>query len=152
MPHIRPAALADQPAVQSITVQTIRAVYPHYYPEGAVEFFLAHHNDARIAADIAAGIVHLLTDGDIPVGTVTLRGNEICRLFVLPEHQGKGYGRALLEFAESTILAQHPQIVLDASLPAKAIYLKRRYIPCEFHTIDTPNGDKLCYDIMIRKG
>lgn len=26
------------------------------------------------------------------VGTGSIRGNEICRLFILPEYQGKGYG------------------------------------------------------------
>lgn len=152
MAQIVRATAQHRQAVQTITAQTIRTIYPHYYPSGAVEFFLAHHNEERIAADIASGIVFLLIEGHTPVGTVTLRGNEICRLFVLPEYQGKGYGRALLDFAETEIRLHYPQIVLDASLPAKAIYLKRGYVPCEFHTIDTPNGDKLCYDIMIRKG
>ena len=152
MAQIIRAAVQDSQAVHSITVQTICAVYPHYYPAGAVEFFIAHHSDERIAADIASGIVYLLVKGETPVGTVTIRGNEICRLFVLPEYQGKGYGRILLDFAETAILAQHPQIVLDASLPAKSIYLRRGYVPGEFHTIETSNGDKLCYDILTKKG
>lgn len=152
MAQIIRAAARHCQAVQSITVQTIRAVYPRYYPAGAVEFFIAHHSDERIAADIASGIVYLLVESEMPVGTVTLRGNEICRLFVLPEHQGKGYGRILLDFAEAAILARHPRIVLDSSLPAKPIYLRRGYVPGEFHTIETPNGDKLCYDILTKKG
>lgn len=150
--RIRQATASDLQTVRDITVQTIRAVYPRYYPAGAVEFFIAQHSDERIAADIASGIVHLLPEADLPVGTVTMRGNEICRLFVLPEHQGKGPGRALLDFAETAILSQHPQIVLDASLPAKAIYLRRGYIPCDYHAIQTPNGDYLCHDIMQKKG
>jgi len=152
MVQIRQAAAADRQAVHDIAVRTIRAVYPHYYPSGAVDFFIAHHSHERIAADIDAGIVYLLIEDETPVGTVTIRGSEICRLFVLPEHQGRGCGRALLDFAEGMILSQHPQIVLDASLPAKAIYLKRGYVPCEYRAIETPNGDTLCYDIMIRKG
>ena len=49
---IVPAEPADFEAVRQITQATIRAVYPRYYPQGAVEFFLAHHCDAAIELDI----------------------------------------------------------------------------------------------------
>lgn len=66
------ASEADFAAVKAITQQTIRAVYPHYYPKGAVEFFLAHHSDANILRDIRNGDVFLLyTDDGQAVGTVT---------------------------------------------------------------------------------
>ncbi|MBO7668189.1 MAG: GNAT family N-acetyltransferase, partial [Firmicutes bacterium] len=61
---IRQAVPADLPTVAQIVRMTIRTVYPHYYPAGAVDFFLAHHADERIAADIAAGRVFLLADGE----------------------------------------------------------------------------------------
>ena len=51
---IIPATPADFEAVRKITQETIRTVYPRYYPAGAVEFFLAHHNDAAIMKDINA--------------------------------------------------------------------------------------------------
>lgn len=149
--NIIPAATTDLPVVRKITQETIRTVYPRYYPQGAVDFFLAHHSDERIAADIAAGIVYLLQDASGFTGTVTLRGNEVCRLFVLSEHQGKGCCRALMDFAENEIFKAHDAIVLDASLPAKGIYLKRGYQPLEYHAIKTDNSDFLCYDVM-KKG
>ena len=67
---------------------------------------------------------------------------------MLTEYQGKGYGRALLDFAEREISKNSEMICLDASLPAKAIYLKRGYKESESHAIKTENGDYLCYDIM----
>ena len=134
--------------VKNITETTISTIYPHYYPKGAVEFFLHHHSDENIRADIEKGIVYILYDGDDAVGTVTLRENEICRLFVLPTYQRRGYGRMLLDFAESTIRQNYSEIVIDASLPAKAIYLKRGYKEKEYHIIDTPD-DHLCYDVMV---
>ena len=73
--------------VREITQQTINEIYPHYYPIGAVEFFKAHHNDSNILEDIKKGIVFLLKDSDDFVGTVTIKENEICRLFVLPKFQ-----------------------------------------------------------------
>ena len=45
---INAAKEADFDTVRSITQQTIKAVYPHYYPKGAVDFFLAHHRKKKI--------------------------------------------------------------------------------------------------------
>lgn len=50
---ITPAKYSDLGTVRNITHNTIREIYVHYYPKGAVEFFLAHHNDAAICRDIA---------------------------------------------------------------------------------------------------
>ena len=39
--------------VAEIVEKTIRAVYPHYYPSGAVQFFLDLHNERRIREALA---------------------------------------------------------------------------------------------------
>ena len=103
-----------------------------------------------VAAAIILSSVFLLTRGTSGK-TVTVKENEICRLFVLPEYQGKGYGRELISFAENEISKQYDKIILHASLPAKAIYLKRGYKEVEFHSLKTENGDYLCYDMMIKQ-
>ncbi len=146
--NIKKAVLSDAEMVKAITEQTINSVYPQYYPKGAVDFFLSHHNENNIKSDIEKGIVYVLYDNENAVGTVTLRDNEICRLFVLPEYQGKGFGGRLLDFAEKKIAENYGKIIIDASLPAKPIYLKRGYVFTEYHTIKTENGDFLCYDVM----
>ena len=148
---IVPAQEKDLADVRYITQTTIRSVYPHYYPAGAVRFFSEHHSDEHILADLKGGKVYLLESEGRPVGTVTISGNEINRLFVLPEMQHRGFGKALLEFAESKMWEKYPVIRLDASLPAKRIYRKRGYVDTEYHVIDTENGDHLCYDVMERK-
>ena len=83
--------------------------------------------------------------------TVTINEIHINRLFVLEEYQHKGYGKELLDFAEKSISVRYSEAILDASLPAKHIYLKRGYVDIEFHTMQTGNGDYLCYDVMIKK-
>lgn len=148
---IRKAAPADLETIKRISAETISGVYPHYYPKGAVEFFLEHHNESRIAEDIARGRVFLCDDGERhTVGTVTIKDNEICRLFVLPEYRGKGFGREMMDFAEKKIFGEYGGIRLDASLPAKAIYLKRGYVIEASETISAKYGDFLCYDIMTK--
>lgn len=146
------AQTSDIKIIKDITTNTITHIYPQYYPKGAVEFFLEHHNEGNIAKDIEQGIVYLCKDEHAnSIGTVTVKKNEICRLFVLPEYQGMGYGRELLNYAEDLIMKAYGQVVIDASLPAKSIYLKRGYVATEFHSIKTSNGDYLCYDVMTKE-
>lgn len=146
--EIRKARPEDLQTVGAIARDTIAAVYPHYYPQGAVDFFLWLHSTARIKPDVDQGRVHLLYAGGTPVGTVTLREEELGRLFVLPGYQGKGYGRALLDFAEEAIGPAQGKIVLDASLPGKVIYLRRGYRVVDSKTERLENGDMLCWDVM----
>ncbi len=141
----------DFDVVKSITAETITSVYPKYYPKGAVEFFLSHHSDENIKNDIASGIVYILIDEETAVGTVTINKNDIGRLFVLPEYQKKGYGKALIDFSEKIISAKYNEICLSASLPAKQIYLRRGYKESEYNILLTDNGDYLCYDYMKKK-
>ena len=148
MAVIKAAKETDFDSVKDITQTTIWSVYPKYYPSGAVQFFSNHHTDDRIRADIVAGIVFLIEEDGTAIGTVTVADNEINRLFVLPDFQRKGYGRELMDFAEEIIRKKHDHIILDASLPAKQIYLKRGYVTTKYNMIETENGDYLCYDVM----
>ena len=146
---VRAAKEQDQQTVYRIAQETISGIYPRYYPKGAVDFFLQHHNLSAIERDIRSGCVFLaMNEAGTAVGTVTIRENEILRLFVLPAFQRKGYGKLLLDFAEALVSKIHPEIVVDASFAAKALYLKRGYRETEYHQIKTQNGDYLCYDVM----
>ncbi len=142
------ACLDDFNRVKEITQTTIKYVYPMYYPAGAVDFFLKHHSDEHIREDISVGKVYILKDADAVVGTVTISEDSINRLFVLPEYQHKGYGRALLDFAEKKGLESFDHVQIDASFPAKRIYKLRGYKEIEYNIIETENGDYLCYDVM----
>ncbi len=144
------AAPSDLETVFDIAQSTIRAIYPHYYPAGAVDFFLAHHSRENISADIEAGRVSLAVSDGKAVGTVTVIGDSINRLFVLPDEQGKGFGGELLRFAEAEIAGSYGTARLDSSLPAKQIYLRKGYMVIDSRMIEA-NGDFLCYDIMIKR-
>ena len=125
---------------------------PALLPGRGGGIFLDHHSNENIAKDIGCNSVFLCVDAQAnPVGTVTIKGNEISRLFVLPEQQGKGYGTSMLDFAERLISRQYGEIVLDASLPAKRLYLKRGYQDMEFHILPTSRHDFLCYDVMVKR-
>ena len=138
----------DLNTIRMIAQTTIKQVYPMFYPTGAVDFFSKHHSDEHIREDISDGKVYILSDGDAEVGTVTISEDNINRLFVLPEYQHKGYGKALLDFAEEKILESFDHVQMDASFPAKRLYLLRGYKEIGYNMIETENGDYLCYDVM----
>lgn len=149
--EIKKAQPEDLNFAGEVTRRTIREAYPKYYPEGVVEFFLRWHRDECILTDILAGEVSLLWKGEgerAVKGTVTLHGGEITRPYILPECQGQGFGRALLDFAERSVGEKFGRILAEASLPAKTLYWKRGYraISCTAEILE--NGCVLCWDVM----
>lgn len=134
--------LADCPKqVAAVVRETIQKVYPHYYPPGAVQFFLDLHSEARIKEVLFCEEIYLaLVQGNI-IGTGSIRKNEICRLFILPEFQGKGYGSRLMDLLEARIFENDPKVHVDASFPAESMYLKRGYQIISYEKIQTKNGD-----------
>lgn len=143
---------SDFSIVKDITHTTISEIYIHYYPLGAVRFFLNHHSNEAIIRDIEEKKVFIcFNEEKIPLGTVTVSANEINRLFVLPQYQGKGYGSELMKYAEKLIAEKYDEAVLDSSLSAKSIYLRHGYKIIESHKINAENGDFLCYDVMTKR-
>lgn len=143
------AVLSDLNIVKEISESTISEIYPHYYPKGAVEFFLLHHSTLNICNDIKLRRVYLYFDTEQnAVGTITIKNNEICRFFVLPSYQKRGYGTEMLDYAEQVISNKFSNVVVAASLPAQNLYLKRGYKSIEYKIITTDDNDFLCYDVM----
>jgi len=144
--------------VRSIVDATIKTVYPRYYPEDVVAFFLQYHSDESLRDDIASGNVYLVTANqaedkiletrDIAVGTGSIRGDEIYRMFVLPQYQGRGFGSALLRTLEGRVAETYGQSRLDSSLPAYSMYLKAGYVPVSWQKIETGSGRVLCFNAM----
>ncbi len=147
--ELRPAD--DYTGVSEIVEKTIKTVYPHYYPSGAVQFFLDLHSRERIKQVMSSEEIYLgMVQGKI-IGTGSIRKNEICRLFILPEYQRKGYGSRLMDLLEARIFENYPKVHVDASFPAESMYLKRGYQIVSYEKIETENGDFLCYHTMEKR-
>lgn len=135
---------------RDIIHNAINYIYPNYYPKGAVDFFLAHHSDEKVKNAIDRNEIYLFLQGNDFVGTGSVKENEICRLFVLPQYQGQGYGTKIMDILEKLLFKSFDEVKLDASFPAYNMYIKRGYVPTEFHKILTENGHYLCYHVMKR--
>ena len=86
------AKLEELQAVYDVVQQTIKTIYPKYYPMEVVDFFCQHHSRDAIVEDIKNGYVSVLKiDGTI-IATGSFMDNHITRVYVLPKYQKKGYG------------------------------------------------------------
>lgn len=149
MELIEKAKTTDVKTIYKLVRKTIKALYPYYYPKGAVNFFLNHHSIENITKDVIDGNAYVLILDEKIIGTVTINENEINRFFVLPSFQHKGYGTKLFVFAEEYIRNKNfTSIMLHASFVAKQMYLNLGYKEIEYRTKETDNKDFLCVDIM----
>lgn len=145
------ARLEDLEIVKDIASETIENIYPNYYPKEVVDFFINHHSTENIKKDISDKNVWLLKVEDKFVGTGSLKGNNICRLFVLPQYQQKGYGSLIMDFLEEKVSLEYEKVIIDSSLPAFSMYIKSGYTAVENHKINVENGRVLFYEVMEKE-
>lgn len=145
------ATLSDADLIYDLVQETIRTIYPKYYPGEVVDFFCNLHCKEKIEQDIKAGDVGILiVDGNI-VGTGSYEVNHITRVYVKPEYQGRGYGSYIMQGLEDEIANKYDKACLDASLPACSIYEHRGYKTIRHDKWKCENGVILVYEIMEKK-
>lgn len=138
----------DIDAVYELVNETIKAIYPKYYPAEVVDFFCKHHCKENIAKDIEDGRVGILVVDDAMVGTGCYKDNHITRVYVKPKYQGRGYGSYIMQCLEADIAKNHDSVELDASLPASHLYEKRGYKTVKHEKWNVENSVVLVYEIM----
>ncbi len=135
---------ADLPAVKTLVHQTITTCYPGHYCAEAVRFFIDYHSDEAILRDAEEGRTIMLDQAGRILGTGTLVGAEIKRVFVSPAFQRQGWGRRIVQSLEETAtLAGVETVKLDASLPSKAFYDRLGYVTVAPAFLPVENGRRL---------
>ncbi|MCM2466653.1 GNAT family N-acetyltransferase [Methanoculleus oceani] len=82
--RFRPRDLED---VSRLVTGTIEASYAPVYPREAIDFFLEYHTVEQIMENADRGCTFVLEPGGRIVGTGTLLGTTIKRVFVHPSRQ-----------------------------------------------------------------
>ena len=136
--------------VYELIQRTIAEIYTRYYSDEAVRFFSELHSEKNILKDILDGKVYAVTLGQDVVGTGTLNGDHIRRVFVLPQFQRQGIGTLIMDFFESKIIKNHGAAWLDSSLPAGKFYKNRGYVTKEYEEHKLENNKVLAYEIMCK--
>jgi GNAT superfamily N-acetyltransferase len=135
----------------NVVHKTIDEIHPKYYPKSAVDFFHNHHSKENMNKQLPNEFTLVLYENDKIIGTGTLFENEIKRFFILPEYQGKGFGKILLKELKKNIEKdKYDNFVLDSSLGAVKFYQKNGYMYKEYKTIELPNKNYLCYLEMYK--
>lgn len=141
----------DLQSVYNVVQYTIKTIYPKYYQMEVVDFICEHHSEDAIEKDINNGYVSVLKiDGDI-VATGCFVDNHITRVYVLPEHQKKGYGTFIMKNIEEQIGEKFDKAYLDASLPAAALYEKLGFVTVMHERYSVENGVILAYEVMEKE-
>ena len=137
--------------IVEIVKYTILQVYTKYYSNEVVQFCLDYHDLETIKKEIAEGRVYVVCQEDQIVGTGTIEGNMITRVYVLPEKQGKGAGSVLMDHLEKLVIQDHGCVLVEASLPAGEFYRKRHYVQKEHQDYPVANGKIFSYEIMCKR-
>jgi len=147
----RLARLEDTKYIYKIVQDTIKEVYPHYYLKEIVDMFCEFHSEESISKDIENGNVYVLLEKDEIIGTGTIKGNHITRVYVLPACQGNGFGTYIMNQLETVIGKKYAQAEIDSSLPACKIYYNRGYRTIDHGVWKCANGVIQVYEIMEKE-
>ena len=137
--------------IYNLVQDTIRTIYPKYYPKEVVDFFCELHSMQNIREDVRKGYIDILLIDNHIIGTGSHKENHITRVFVAPSRQGNGYGSFIMQNLEDKIAINHNKIYLDASLPASHLYEMRGYQTIKHNKWEVANGAVLIYEVMERE-
>ena len=120
---IRPFNETDLNTLHRMIWRTIDISYSGVYPLLAVRFFKDYHSAKRILERNNVGEILILEENGVMLATGALIGNEITGVFVNPDNQRQGHGKAIITELEKIARAKGlPEIILSISLPSRIFY------------------------------
>jgi GNAT superfamily N-acetyltransferase len=144
--RIREFKSSDLADVKSLVDGTIGACYSSVYCPEAVQFFKDWHHDEKILENAEKGYTIILEENNKTVGTGTIVGNEIIRVFVNPAFQKQGFGKLIMSKLEEKALSLGIDVIkLDASIPAKKFYDDLGYTTLEETFVELKDNKRLDY-------
>jgi GNAT superfamily N-acetyltransferase len=130
---------------------TIDQSYSGTYSQEAIEFFKAYHSKENIRADALSGHTILVRENDGLIGTGTLLGTNIRRVFVIPYSQGMGIGTMIMAELERLAEEDRLDIVdLDSSMVSVDFYHHLGYKDENRAFLALEKGGRLDYVPMIK--
>jgi len=144
---IRQAREADADAISDVIVQALRLSNAADYPPQVIERVAANFDAASVRRLMASREMFVALDGARVVATAGLAGDVVRSVFVLPELQGRGVGKALMRYVEGVAQAAAVQCLrVPASLTAVPFYSALGYAVVR----EVVDGDE-CTFVMVRE-
>lgn len=136
----------DLGQVRRLIHHTIELCYSRVYPPRAVRFFKDFHSEAKILERHRQGEILVVEQEGAIIATGAIDGSEIFGVFVHPDHQHRGLGRALMVELEARAKRNgFEEAVLSVSLPSRAFYRSLGYQAFEDRSKDLGNGERLAF-------
>jgi GNAT superfamily N-acetyltransferase len=150
--EIRPMRPEEAEAVSALIGAATRAGSAGWYPPAVVEACAAANSPAYVLATTEKQAVYVALLGGRLAAMVSLKGNQIGNLFVLPEHMRRGLGRHLAAFAAETCRAAgHTDLVVHASFNAVGFYRACGFVEEGLGSFDLAPGLPMQYVHMRRR-
>ncbi len=158
MIKIIPATVNDARIIHELAHAIWYPTYKDVISLDQIEFMLekSYTEEALIAAMEADVSFYILLERGFPVGFMSLEPQKEClrigKLYLLPNTQGKGYGKVFIDFAaEQALKAGNTALELNVNRnnPAYGFYLKQDFEVVE--SVDIPYYQYVLNDYVMRK-
>jgi GNAT superfamily N-acetyltransferase len=149
--RVREIEDADFELVYALIQDTILESYSGVYPAEAIEFFQSYHSKKSIKNDAASGYTVVAESHGRLVGTGTLSGTNVRRVFVSPIQQHRGIGKVIEGELERKAASQKlPSLDLDSSLVSGRFWESMGFTKQKDDFIPIRNGKRLLYCRMAK--
>lgn len=133
--QIRLFQTGDAEEVSALIARTLRTVNSKDYPEKVIEDNVLSHSPDVMIEQATNGHFYVVCDGPKIVGCGAIAGNcgredesILLSFFVLPEYEGKGIGRTVMQTLEQDeYFVRAKRIEIHASITAVDFYRKMGY-------------------------
>lgn len=150
--EIRKMKNEDIDTVNMLVKNTIETAYCNVYPPEAIEYFRKHHTKEIINHDADNGYTVVAEYRGEIVGTGTLTGTNIRRVYINPDYQNKGIGKTIVKELEKKACAKKMTALdLSSSLLSREFWLAMGYSIKEETFLDVGNGQRLDYYEMGKR-
>ena len=144
--NIRQFCVSDVRAMCELIHRTLDVSYSEVYPPRAVQFFKDYHSETKIIERYNKGEIFIVEKDGKLIGTGSIVGVDIFGVFVHPEFQNHGLGKALMkELEEKAISNGISEVALNVSLPSRKFYENLGYEIIEERAKDVGKGQWLHY-------
>lgn len=148
--HTRIMCKSDLLPVYQLVQNAIDISYKSTYPAEAIEFFKNWHSKERILDDVTAGYIIIAENVEI-LGTGTLFGTNIRRVYVNPSHQYNGLGKQIVKALEIQASIEKATILdLEASLGSKQFWESLGYAVQKEESISVGDAQELRFYKMAK--
>ena len=148
---LRPLEKADLTAVYDLVQATIKISYADIYPPEAIEFFKNYHSRENILKDLQAGYIVVAESAGQIVGTGTLSGKDVGRVFIDPAHQHHGIGQLIAqELERKARSAGLAKLELSSSLKAREFWESGGFVFIKEFALPVANDKQLIYYEMAK--